>query len=66
MAPKQVWKLFRILIVISGMSSNIFADTTDDPCGGPSALLNIVDRPTIGDSACVLKFFTKINKKAML
>jgi len=43
------------------MNSNIFADTTDDPCGGPSALLNIVDRPTIGDSACVVPV-----KKAVL
>ncbi len=32
-------------------STHIFAD---DPCGGPSALLNIVDRPTVADSACVV------------
>lgn len=27
---------------------------SDDPCGGPSALLAILDRPTVGDSACVV------------
>ena len=26
-----------------------------DPCGGPSALLAILDRPTVGDSPCVVK-----------
>ncbi len=26
----------------------------EDPCGGPSALLSILDRPTVGDSACVV------------
>lgn len=27
---------------------------TGDPCGGPSALLAILDRPTVGDSACTV------------
>jgi len=27
---------------------------TEDPCGGPSALLAIMDRPTVSDSACVV------------
>lgn len=27
---------------------------TEDPCGGPSSLLAILDRPTVGDSACVV------------
>lgn len=26
-----------------------------DPCGGPSALLALLDRPTVGDSPCVVK-----------
>lgn len=25
-----------------------------DPCGGPDALFSLVDRPTVGDSACVV------------
>lgn len=28
--------------------------TIDDPCGGTSSLLAILDRPTVGDSACVV------------
>ena len=28
--------------------------TEDDPCGGDKALLAILDRPTVGDSACVV------------
>ncbi len=29
-------------------------DETPDPCGGPSALLAILDRPTVSDSACAV------------
>ena len=38
------------------MSKNIFADANDNPCSGASALLNIIDRPTAADSACVVPF----------
>lgn len=58
---KQVWKLFWMFIVIYGINPSVFADTVDDPCGGPSAFLSIVDRPTIGDSVCAVPF-----KKAVL
>jgi len=54
MKPKLIWKLLRAFAVIQGMAFNAFADTIDDPCDGASALLNIVDRPTVGDSACVV------------
>lgn len=61
MTLKQIWKLFWIFIINVGMVVNVFAEVIDNPCGGPSALLNIVDRPTVGDSACVVPF-----KKAIL
>jgi len=32
------------------------ADPIQDPCGGNAALLAIVDRPTVGDSACVVPY----------
>jgi Putative MetA-pathway of phenol degradation len=36
-------------------STNVAAQSpADDPCGGPSALLSILDRPTVGDSSCVV------------
>lgn len=37
-------------------SLNAFADTVTDPCGGPAALFALVDRPTVGDSACVVPY----------
>lgn len=35
--------------VAAGMQSDI-----QDPCGGSGALLSLIDRPTVGDSACVV------------
>ncbi len=61
MVSKQVWKLFLALTILNGIASNASADTIDNPCGGPNALLNIIDRPTAADSACVVPF-----KKAVL
>jgi hypothetical protein len=61
LTSRQVWKLFWVFIIIYGLNSTVFADTIDDPCGGPSALLNIIDRPSASDSACAVAF-----KKAML
>lgn len=54
MTFKQIWKLVFILIVTWNNTS--YAETITDPCGGVAALLNIVDRPTAGDSACVVPF----------
>jgi len=59
MTSKQIWKLLWILIFT--WNGTVFAETIDDPCGGTSPLLNIVDRPTVGDSACVVPY-----KKAVL
>jgi hypothetical protein len=56
MASKQIGKLLWIFIINYGIAVNVFAETIDNPCGGASALLNIVDRPTVGDSACVVPF----------
>ena len=47
--------IWLILAVVS-LPRIVLANTTDDPCGGPSALLNLVDRPTHGDSVCVVPF----------
>ncbi len=32
----------------------VHADTPSAPCSGPSALLGLLDRPTVGDSSCVV------------
>lgn len=42
-----------ILLALAGMlmATNTMADTIEDPCSG---LLNIVNRPSFGDSACVV------------
>jgi len=53
---KQGWKLFWTFTLIYLTAFNVFADTIDNPCGGASALLNIIDRPTVADSACVVPF----------
>lgn len=56
MIRKQVWTLCWTLTALNGMAFNACADTIDNPCAGPSALLNIIDRPTVGDSPCVVPF----------
>ena len=43
------------------ITTYVFAASIDDPCGGPSALLNLIDRPSAGDNACSVPF-----KQAML
>ena len=45
-------------ILTIGLSSTIFAD---NPCEGPTALLNIANRPSAADSACAAPF-----KKAII
>jgi hypothetical protein len=54
---KQAWK--PLLVILCCYSTPVFAD--DDPCTGPLSMLAIVDRPTIGDSACTLA-----NKKGVI
>src|SRR5574340_911697 len=40
------------LVAASGMASA--EEAISDPCSGPSALLAVLDRPTVSDSACVV------------
>ncbi len=54
MARINVWKLCWVFALSVGCNVNIFADTVTNPCGGASMLLNIVNRPTVSDSACVV------------
>ena len=55
MTCKQIKKLAcRIAVIIPVMITNAFA--LDDPCGGPAALLNLIDRPGNTDSACVVPY----------
>jgi hypothetical protein len=56
MTIKPVWKVILAFTIIHGIVNNVFADTIDNPCTGNSELLNIIDRPTVGDSACVVPF----------
>jgi hypothetical protein len=52
MRPKQLSKI--LFSIVSCCSTFIFADINNDSCMGPLALLAIVDRPTVGDSACTV------------
>ncbi len=49
-------KIFLASCLFSGIMTQACADTIDNPCGGPTALLAIVDRPSVGDSACVVPY----------
>lgn len=55
MDHKQIERIV-LLVLLQMLSSFAFAATYDDPCGGPAALLNIADRPSAGDSACVVPY----------
>jgi len=56
MLSRKIVKLYLAIIVLYSVSFTAFADTIPNPCAGPSALLNLVDRPTVGDSACAIPF----------
>lgn len=45
--------LFLFLLMLTVMKYSV-AGTIIDPCGGPQALLNLVNRPSMADSACVV------------
>ena len=53
--------LFSLVIIFLSMNQSVLADTTDNPCAGPFALINIIDRPSVADSPCVVSY-----KKAVL
>src|SRR5580704_1405936 len=44
--------LLLLLILIRSFES--FANVVQDPCSGPMSLLNIINRPTNADSACLV------------
>ena len=41
-----------LLFCIHSVYQGAFADT--NPCGGPDALLNLINRPSVADSACIV------------
>ena len=49
-------KPFIAIAIMASLSHHAYADTIDDPCAGPAALLNIIDRPTVSDSPCVVPY----------
>ena len=56
--PECARLIFTTWLILGMVSRSHFvlANTTEDPCGGPSELLNLIDRPTYGDSVCVVPF----------
>ena len=61
MNQHYVWKLCLSSLILYTQSFTVLAEIIPDPCAGPSPLLNLIDRPTVGDSACVVPY-----KKAIL
>ena len=53
-----LWPLL-FLVLGMGMMGSVWAKGSlsgiSDPCAGPASLLDLLDRPTVGDSACVVK-----------
>ncbi len=53
-----LWSVL-LLVLGMGMMVPVWAKGSlsgiSDPCAGPDALLDLLDRPTVGDSACVVK-----------
>lgn len=45
-----------LLLLLFACSSLALADDSDNPCIGPNALLSIVNRPSLLDSACVVPY----------
>lgn len=44
------------VFVIYAVANNGFSEAIDNPCAGASALLNLVNRPTVSDSACAVPY----------
>ncbi|MHB1321048.1 MAG: hypothetical protein ACYCY0_05740, partial [Acidithiobacillus ferrivorans] len=42
--------------LIMGIQAVSADAATQNPCTGPSALLALLDRPTVSDSACVVQY----------
>lgn len=45
--------LFYLILLFTLVFPSAAISSNNTPCGGPTDLLSFVDRPTIGDSACV-------------
>lgn len=56
MLPGKSGRLFWLGFVFYIVTNTLFAETIDNPCEGSDALLNLIDRPTAGDSACTVPF----------
>jgi hypothetical protein len=55
MKHKLIKKLLACFFIQS-IALTAYADIINDPCGGPAALLNIANRPSAADSACVVPY----------
>lgn len=58
-ARRRTAKLGELIVLTAAAlgvqaASGLAQSSTHDPCGGDKALLAILDRPTVGDSACVV------------
>lgn len=49
------WHFGLKIIAVFFLAPNVFAQPVADPCGGETGFLALVNRPTISDSACVVK-----------
>jgi hypothetical protein len=49
-------KLLYLIILLAGIPLPVLGEVTESACGGPSALISLVNRPTIGDSSCVVPY----------
>lgn len=43
-----------LLVCISAWGSHAQAASPTDPCAGPSGMLGLLDRPTVGDASCIV------------
>lgn len=50
------WKNLFCFLGLGGFFISAFADDSADPCAGSTALLALIDRPTVADSACVVPY----------
>lgn len=52
----SVMNIKYLYLLLFTININVYADPDNNPCSGSSALLNIVNRPTVADSACIVPF----------
>jgi hypothetical protein len=55
---RSLIQAFVLLTVVNAACGNVHAQgqlaATEDPCAGPLSLLEVIDRPTVSDSVCVV------------